>query len=201
VCFHKCNVAKPLDLLSICSLTRLTEFNLSRLNWFLKDNLNETRMLIQIRQRRKVSALEFKAFPREQFSLPLQSTAKPADLAMRSEDAMARHQNRNRVRTTRAAHGADGFGFANGCSDLAIAFGLAERNLPQFVPDGFLKFRSFGVQRWEVVRFMSGQTAFNAASVVRCQSRIWAERPFSLTAREDARPTLGKSSSARPFAE
>ena len=58
-------------------------------------------------------ALKFNSFALEQAALPIQSAGETAEFFVRGQNAMARNQNRNRVRAARAAHGTDGLGFAD----------------------------------------------------------------------------------------
>ena len=51
--------------------------------------------------------LNFDAFARKQTAFPIQAAGEAAELFVRSQHAMARNQNRNRVRSACAAHGAD----------------------------------------------------------------------------------------------
>ena len=118
-------------------------------------------------------------FPHQQFSFPIQSAGKAAEFFVRGQNAMARNQNRNRIRAARAAHGADGLGPANRPRDFAVAFRFAEGNFPQRVPDAFLKFRSRPIQRRQIFRFAPARIFFSAVSVVRCQARIWVGIPFA----------------------
>ena len=74
------------------------------------------------------------------------------------QNAVARYQNRNRIRPARAADSANGFGLANRLRDFTVGFRLASGNLPQRVPDLSLKFRSAAqIQRREIFRRTPGQ--------------------------------------------
>jgi len=55
---------------------------------------------------------------------------------------MAWNQERYRVLSARSADGADGPGPAYGPRNVAVAFGLAGGDFPQFPPHALLKFRS-----------------------------------------------------------
>ena len=79
-------------------------------------------------------------FAGEQIAFPIQAAGEAAGLFVRREDAMAGYENRNRVRAARAAHRANGFGPANHLRNFAVASRLAGGNLPQRVPNTFLKF-------------------------------------------------------------
>ena len=100
------------------------------------------------------------AFLGQQFPFPIQAAAEPADFPMRSEHAMAGHQNWNRVRAARAAHGAHGPGFANRLCNFPVASRFAERDFPHFAPDRFLKFRPLDIERRQMLHRTSGQKFF-----------------------------------------
>ena len=93
-------------------------------------------------------------------AFPIQSAGEAADFFVRGQHAMARNQNRNRIRAARAAHGADGLWLANRPRDFAVAFRFAGGNFPQRVPDAFLKFRSRPDPAAEVFWFAPGQNIF-----------------------------------------
>ena len=101
--------------------------------------------------------LKFNSFPRQQTPFPIQSAGEAAEFFVRGQHAMARNQNRNRVRAARAAHGADRLGPANRRHDFAVAFRFAGGNFPQRVPDAFLKFRSVQIQRRKFLRLATGK--------------------------------------------
>ena len=51
--------------------------------------------------------LKFNSFALEQAAFPIQSAGEAAEFFVRGQHAMARNQNRNRIRAARAAHRAD----------------------------------------------------------------------------------------------
>jgi hypothetical protein len=73
----------------------------------------------QLNQRWTFPISEFNSFALEQAAFPIQSARKASEFFVRGQNAMARNQNRNRIRTARAAHGANGRGTANRLRDFA----------------------------------------------------------------------------------
>jgi hypothetical protein len=101
--------------------------------------------------------LHFYPLALEQAALPIQSAGEAAEFLVRGQDTVAWNQNWNRVRAARAAHGADGLGFADRLRYFAVALRPAKRDFPQRVPDGFLEFGSRQIQRREFSWLVSGQ--------------------------------------------
>ena len=66
-------------------------------------------------------------------------------------------KNRNRIRAARAAHGADGLGFANRRCDFAVAFRFTKGDFLHCAPDAFLECRSDHVQRRKFFRFITNE--------------------------------------------
>ena len=117
---------------------------------------------------------------------------------------MARHQNRNRIRAARAAHGADGLGPANRRRDFAVAFRFAGGNFPQRVPDAFLEFRSRQIQRRKFFRLACRREFFSAPRQWRDASgEFWQGRRAAASCGRQCRratdPAFGKSSSGQAF--
>src|SRR5688500_18605188 len=83
----------------------------------------------------------------EQPALARQAAAVTAELAVRVDDAMARNDDRELVRTVRGADGAHGSRAADGARELRIAPRLAGRDRQQRVPDGVLKRRARARER------------------------------------------------------
>src|SRR5260221_12967784 len=68
-----------------------------------------------------LSVLKYNSFAREQTAFPIQAAGEAAEFFVRGKHAMARNQNRTRVRPARAAYRADGLGLANRRRDFAVA--------------------------------------------------------------------------------
>lgn len=69
----------------------------------------------------------------------MQSAAKAGELSVRSDHAVARDDNRNRVLTIRHPNSSDRFGVADSLGKLAVRRGRPVRNVTQFFPDELLK--------------------------------------------------------------
>src|SRR6267143_6006842 len=95
-----------------------------------------------------VSTLQPNAFPGEQRALPIQPAGESADLFVRRQHAMARHEHGNWIRPARAADRAHGLRFANRAGNLAIAARLAGTDFPQVTPHMLLKVGSARQIQW-----------------------------------------------------
>ena len=74
---------------------------------------------------------------------------------------MAGDEHGDGVGAAGAAHGADGFGIADGLRDFAVAFGFARGEGEHHAPDGLLKFRGARpIERRQIFRFAPGEHGF-----------------------------------------
>ncbi len=76
---------------------------------------------------------------RQETTFPVKTAGEAARAAARGEDAVARHQDRDRVRTTGAPHRSRRFGPANPAGHLAVTEGPARRDVSQLPPNLLLE--------------------------------------------------------------
>src|SRR3954465_2364301 len=83
----------------------------------------------------------------QQALLDWQAPGVAAEAAVGAHGAMARHDQRNRVRPAGAADGAHGGGCADGARDFRIGARLAARDAPQLLPHAALEHRAADIDR------------------------------------------------------
>src|SRR5580658_2149284 len=79
------------------------------------------------------------AFQRQQLFFDWQAAAEAGQIAVAANDAMARDNNRNRIRTVRKSHRAGRRRIADSLRQLPVADGFSVRNFLQVAPDQKLK--------------------------------------------------------------
>src|SRR5437879_5632469 len=89
---------------------------------------------LKLRSRRAADRNDVRALETQQSGLHGETARKAGERAVRSDHAMARRDDRDRIAAVRGADGAHGRGMPDLIGDLRVAARLAERNREQRVP-------------------------------------------------------------------
>ncbi len=124
----------------------------------------------------------------QQPPLAFQTSAVTGQRSVRSDDAMTRHDNPNRIETIRETDGSHSFGPSDLLGKLSVRNGGTPGNVPQFLPDTALKgcagrFDGYIVDRSKVTREVAVDRIPQA---MRIMSRFKLEPIFSIVQPQEA---------------